>query len=144
MSTCSSAASQRSCTFQGEEMSVEAALEQVIRDTQGALNGLQERLRALCSSEEQRVDDDQDFKDCVTLEDETCDLVDMITHLLGELPPIAAEIRGPCPAETREWYAAHKLERKNAAAADKARRTEAARAAKEDTRVAKAAAKPSK
>lgn len=144
MSTCSSAASQRSCTFQGEEMSVEAALEQVIRDTQAALNGLQERLRALCSAEEQQVDDNEDHRECVRLEDETCDLVDMITQLLGELPAIAADIRGPCPPENKEWYAAHKLERKNAAAADKARRTEAARQAKEEARQAKASAKLSK
>lgn len=144
MSVCSSAASQRSCTFQGEEMSVEAALEQVIRDTQGALNGLQEKLRALCSAEEQQINDSEDHLDCVRLEDETCDLVDMITQLLGELPAIAADIRGPCPPENREWYAAHKLERKNAAAADKARRTEATRQAKDEARAAKAAAKISK
>lgn len=144
MSTCSSAASERSCVFQGETMSVEQALEEVIRSTQGALNNLQENLRALCTSEEQRVDDDEDFRECCRLEAETCDLVDMITRLLGELPPIAAEIRGACPPETKEWYAAYKLERKNAAAADKARRTEAARQSKEEARAAKASAKSSK
>lgn len=141
MSVCSSAASERSCTFQGQEMTVEQALETVIRDTQQCLNGLQEKLRALCSNEEQRVDDSEDHKLCVELENETCDLVDMITGLLSELPPIAAEIRGPCPPENREWYAAHKLERKNAAAADKAKKQEAVRAAKEEARAAKVNAK---
>ena len=144
MSVCSSAASERSCVLGGETMSVEQALETVIRETQGALNGLQERLRALCSAEEQQIDDSEDHRECVRLEDETCDLVDMITQLLGELPAIAADIRGPCPPENKEWYLAHKLERKNAAAADKARRSEAARAAKEEARQAKASAKPSK
>jgi hypothetical protein len=125
-------------------MTVEQALEQVIRDTQGALNGLQQNLRALCSAEDQQVDDDEDFMECVRLENETEDLVDTITHLLAELPAIAAEIRGPCPSGSRGWYAAHKLERKNQAAADKARRQEAARQAKEEARAAKAAAKGSK
>lgn len=125
-------------------MSVEAALEQVIRDTQQCLNGLQERLRALCANEEQRVDDDEDFKDCVRLEDETCDMVDMINALLSELPPIAAEIRGPCPTETREWWKAHKEVRHSEAAAEKARMQAATRQAKEDARQAKAAAKTSK
>lgn len=125
-------------------MSVEQALEQVIRETQSALNGLQENLRALCSADEQHIDDDEDFVECCRLEDATCDLVDMITQLLGELPGIAADIRGACPSGSKEWYAAHRLERKNAAAADKARRTEAARAAKDEARAAKAATKTSK
>lgn len=144
MSICSSASSQRSCTFQGEEMSVEAALETVIRDTQGALNGLQERLRALCSADEQHIDDDEDFKECIRLEEETQDLVEMISLLLSELIPIAAEIRGSCPPESKEWYNQHREVRKAELAAEKSRRQAAVRQAKEDARAAKAAAKTSK
>jgi hypothetical protein len=125
-------------------MTVDQALEQVIRETQGALNGLQERLRALCANEEQKVDDDEDFKECIRLEEETQDLVEMITQLLSELIPIAADIRGSCPPESKEWYAQHREVRKAELAAEKSRRQAAVRQAKEEARAAKANAKTSK
>jgi hypothetical protein len=144
MSICSSAASERSCTFQGAEMSVEDALESTVRQTQQCLNNLQQRLRELCSQDEQRVDDFEDMVECVTLEDQTCDLVETITNLLNELPQIAAEIRGPCPPEAKAWWTAHKAERKVHLAAESAKRKEAARATKEATRLAKLAEKSAK
>ena len=144
MSIASSASSQRSCTFQGAEMTVDQALDQVIRDTQQALNGLQQKLRQLCSSEDQQVDDVEDFKECVGLEDDTCDLVDDIVQLLNELPNISSDIRGSCPADAREWWTKHKAERKLELAALKARRQQQAKDDKETMRLSKLSMKQAK
>ena len=69
---------------------------------------MQEALRNLAALEEQEIDESTDFEAAVDLEDQTVDLVEMMTHLLKELLPIAADIRGACPKSSREWYVAHK------------------------------------
>ena len=42
-----------------------------------------------------------------------------MVRLLEESPPMAAEIRGKAPPECKEWYIAHKAERKIKLAAEK-------------------------
>ncbi len=112
MSVASSCASETSCIFNGEVMSVETALDRVVRDAQGRLTSLQLSLRLLCAGDEQSIDDDQDFRECVRLEDEVTDFVEGLALLLSELPAIAGDIRGSCPPESKIWYKAHKDARK--------------------------------
>ena len=115
MSVASSAASETSCVFNGEILNVEQALDRVTRDAQQRLTDLQMSLRQLCAAEDQSIDDEEDFKMCVQREDEVTDFVNGLSELLGELPQIAADIRGDCPKECRAWWAEHKAKRKEAA-----------------------------
>jgi len=59
MSVVSSAASERSLSFQGEHMSAETMMDTIIKEVQGALNGLQVALRNLCALEDQQVDEEE-------------------------------------------------------------------------------------
>ena len=139
MSIASSAASQRDIVFQGQEMTLEAALSHTIKSVQRALNDLERNLERLAALEEQQIDD-EDFKRGVELEDSTCDLVDMLTELLQELPEIAEDIRGPCPASQKVWHKEHKLRRKTAATMKREAKKQAATEAKEAAKAAKAEA----
>ena len=112
MSVISSAASERSVSFQGEEMSAEQIMDTIIKEVQGALNGLQVALRNFCALEEQSVDENEDFKEAVALEDATIDLCDTINQILKDLVPVVGDIRGPAPKESKAWWTTHKLERK--------------------------------
>ncbi len=113
MSVASSAASSTSCVYDGRIMDVETMLDNVTRSAQGRLTDLQMALRLLCASEDQSTGtDDDDFRECVRLEDEVTSFVEGLALLLSELPQIAAEIRGKCPAESKIWYAKHKDARK--------------------------------
>jgi len=116
----------RSVQFGGREMSLEQALDECIRGVQGHLNNLQVCLRNLAACEDQEIDEFDDFKAAVALEDETTDTVAALTELLSELPDIARDIAGkPDSPESRAWWRDHKAERK----ALMARRREAAKAA---------------
>ena len=113
MSVASSAASMRSVNFHGREMSLEQALDETIRGVQNHLNNLQCLLRQLAAAEEQEVDEDDDFRQMVQLEDETADTVSALNELLSELPDIASDIRGPAPNPAmKAWHRTHKAERK--------------------------------
>jgi hypothetical protein len=92
-SVASSAASERSCVLGGQVMNVEEALDRVTRDAQQRLTDLQMSLRRLCMAEDQQIDDEEDFKECVRLEDEVTDFVSGLAELLSELPQIAGDIR---------------------------------------------------
>ena len=105
-----------SVSFQGKEMSLEEALDQTIRGVQNSLNDLQVALRQLANVEEQAIDTEEDFKEAVTLEDTTTDLVNDLVNLLEELPSIASDIRGKVPKECKDWYVEHKTRRKEAQA----------------------------
>ena len=125
--------------FQGQEMTLEAALSQTIKSVQRALNDLERNLEQLAMLEEQQIDD-EDFKRGVELEDSTCDLVEMLNELLSELPEIAEDIRGPCPASQKVWHKEHKLRRKTAAAMKREAKKQAVAEAKEAAKAAKAEA----
>jgi hypothetical protein len=127
-SVASSAASERSCVLNGQVMNVEEALDRVTRDAQMRLTDLQMALRRLCAAEDQQIDDEEDFKECVRLEDEVTDFVSGLAELLSELPQIAGDIRGDCPKECKAWWVEHKAQRKAAA---KAHAEEVKAAAKE-------------
>jgi hypothetical protein len=109
-------------------MNVEEALDRVTRDAQQRLTDLQMALRRLCMAEDQQIDDEEDFKECVRLEDEVTDFVSGLAELLSELPQIAGDIRGDCPKECKAWWVEHKTQRKAAA---KAHAEEVKAAAKE-------------
>ena len=96
-------------------MNVDLALDKVVREAQQQLTSLQMSLRQLCADQDQQIDDNEDFKLCVEHEDEVCDFVEGLNRLLSELPLIAGDIRGTCPAGCREWYKSHKLARKEQA-----------------------------
>lgn len=130
MSVASSASSMCSVNFRGKEMTLEQALDETIRGVQNALNELQCSLRNMANLEDQKLDDEEDFKGAVMLEDETCDLVSGLVELLEELPTIAGEIRGKCPKECKDWYTDHKTRRKDDKAREKKEKKEAAAAAK--------------
>jgi len=134
MSVVSSAASERSVSFQGEEMSAEQMMDTIIKEVQGALNGLQVALRNLCALEDQEVDENDDFKEAVALEDATVDLTETITLILKDLIPVIGELRGPAPKDSKTWWAKHKAERK-------AERKLEADARKNEIALAKASAK---
>ena len=72
-------------------MSLEQALDETIRATQNHLNSLQVALRNLASLEDQDVDEFEDFKMGVLLEDEVCDTVDGLSELLEELKDIVRD-----------------------------------------------------
>ena len=115
MSIASSAASCRSVSLQGVEMTLEEALRQTIASTQRALNDLELKLGHMATVEEQLQDFEEDelFFKAVELEYEVQDLVRMLTTLLGDLPTIAADIRGAPPSkEARTWWSARRKKRK--------------------------------
>ena len=140
MSICSSAASERSVTYDGQEMTVEQMLDQLIRQIQSGLNNLQVNLRNMCSLEEQTVDDDEDFREMVGLSDSTEDLTSMLIHYLSELPTVLHEIRGPAPPGSKTWFTQHQAQRRAAATAERERLREEARAGKEAARAEKLSA----
>ena len=126
MSVASSAASMRSVNFHGREMTLEQALDETVKSVQNHLNSLQVALRNLAACEDQAVDDDEDFRQMVALEDEIADTVGALNELLSELPDIASDIRGPAPNPAmKAWHRTHKAERK----LQLARRKEQAKAA---------------
>ena len=138
MSIASSAASETSCVLGGKVMSVEEALDRVTRDAQQRLTDLQVALRNLCAAEDQAIDDDEDFRQCVELEDQVTDFVSGLAELLSELPQIAGDIRGPCPCGSKQWWSDHKAERKEAAKKHKEEVKEAQKARKEAVKQMKA------
>ena len=131
MSVASSAASNISVNYQGREMSLEECIDECARGIQQKINDLQVALRNLAAVTEQDIDEVEDFKMCVDLEDETNDLISGLVELLEELPEIAADIRGKSPKECKEWYAGHKAQRKDEKAREKAQKKEAEKKAKE-------------
>ena len=110
MSVASSAASMRSVNFHGRETSLEQALDETIKGVQNHLNSLQVALRNLAACEDQAVDDEEDFRQMVALEDEIADTVGALNELLGELPDIASDIRGTAPNPAmKAWHRTTRL-----------------------------------
>ena len=94
-------------------MTLEQALDETIKGVQNHLNSLQVALRNLAACEDQAVDDEEDFRQMVALEDEIADTVGALNELLGELPDIASDIRGSAPNPAmKAWHRTHKAERK--------------------------------
>ena len=120
MSLASSAASERSCVLDGQEMTVEQALGKVTRVAQGRLTDLEMALYRLCALEDQPIDEDEDWKQAVEIDDQVQDFVHELVELLSELIPISADIRGKPPrgdaaAKYKIHVAARKEARKKAA-----------------------------
>jgi hypothetical protein len=139
MSYASSSASATSCVLQGRVVTVEEALDQVTRDAQGRLTELQIALRNLCAVEDQSIDEEDDFKNAVSLGDQVEDFVTGLADLLSELPQIAADIVGPAPKALKDWYKTHTASRKEKAKARQSERKESDRERKEAVKKMKAA-----
>ena len=136
MSVASSAASERSCVFEGRECTVEEALDSVVRQSQQRLTDLQMSLRRLCALEEQPIDEDEDWKMAVEIDDQVQDCVSELIVVLNELLPISADIRGKPPhKEAAAKYKLHVAERKQAKKAAIAEKKAAAKAAKEEAKL---------
>jgi hypothetical protein len=136
MSVASSAASERSCVFEGKEMTVEQALSQVTRKCQGRLTDLEMCLCRLCALEDQAIDEDDDWKMAVEIDDQVNDMVSELIVLLSELVPISADIRGKPPhKEALTKYKLHVAKRKEAKKAAAAEKKALAKAAKEEAKL---------
>lgn len=127
MSITSSAASTRDVTFQGEEVTLEAALVEVTNALRSAINLLQTNLTALANLEEQSTDEDSDFREAVQLEDSVIECLDLFASHSRDLKKISAELRGKPPTHLVQWYAGHKA----ALASEKANAKKAASTAME-------------
>jgi len=66
-------------------MTLEQALDETIKGVQNHLNSLQSLLRQLAACEDQEIDEDDDFKQGVDLEDSVTDTVAALGELLSEL-----------------------------------------------------------
>ena len=115
MSLASSAASERSCVLDGQEMTVEQALGKVTRVAQGRLTDLEMALYRLCALEDQPIDEEEDWKQAVEIDDQVQDFVHELVELLSELIPISADIRGKPPrGDATAAYKLHVAARKEA------------------------------
>jgi hypothetical protein len=101
-------------------MSLEEALDENFREIQRKLTQLHVDMRQLAVLTEQEVDPVDDFKESVKFEDEASDQITGMVRLLEEIPPMAHMITGTAPPECREWFAAHRAERKIKLAQEKA------------------------
>ena len=129
VSVASAASEARSIVWDGQEMSLEQALDRLCRDVHGAVNTVQVSLRELAALEsgEQNLDDDEDFRRCVQLEYDIEDLARFVTGLFRDMVGVAADMRGKPPSpESKAWFAERKEKRKAELAAAK----EAAKAQK--------------
>ena len=108
-----------SVAFNSQVMTLEEALDETMLGIQKQLNNLHVEMRRLAALTEQEIDEEDDFRESVLFEDSAYDLVNGMVRLLEEIPPMAAEIRGKAPPECKEWFVAHKAERKIKLAAEK-------------------------
>ena len=120
MSVASSAMSSISVVFEGREQTLEEALDSCMQGIQKRLNNLHMEMRRLAALTEQEIDEVEDFKESVEFEDNAFDLVSGMIRLLKEIPLMARDITGTAPAECKEWFAAHKEDRKVKLAAEEA------------------------
>jgi len=112
----SSSGSQISINYNGEEMDLEQMLDETVRGIQHYLNDLQMVLRNIAQSD----DRGDDFEEVVEMTDKVEDDVNGMIFLFEDLKDVASQIRGKTPADKKEWYTQHKLERKNKKAQMKA------------------------
>ena len=107
MSQCSNASSMVS--YRGEEIDLEQALDENIRELQCFLNSLQCSLRQINMGNEQ----DLEYADALKESDNVEDAIDDMQYLFQELRDIAHQLVGePSNAEERSYLKAHKAQRK--------------------------------
>ena len=107
MSQCSNASSMVS--YRGEEIDLEQALDENIRELQCFLNSLQCSLRQINMGNEQ----DLEYADALKESDNVEDAIDDMQYLFQELRDIAHQLVGePNDAIERAYLKSHKAERK--------------------------------
>lgn len=107
MSVCSTASS-ATCSWMGEEVPLEQAIDSCFTQLQDRLNQMQCATRSLAMLSEC----DDDFKAAVEFDDSIADNVDGIIELMKELKQVSAGVRGKAPADEKAWYAQHQAQRK--------------------------------
>jgi hypothetical protein len=109
MSIASSSASSVSVSFRGEEVDLERALDETVRDLQQHLNMVQCRLRTLAADSER----DDDFQEMIGTADMLENDIDDMQWLFQDLRSMCYQIVGPAEtAEEKAWLKAHKVVRK--------------------------------
>jgi len=119
----SSSGSQISINYNGQECDLEQMLDLVITGKgpeepgiQSLINQIQYTLRNLVQCE----DRGDTYQETVSLVDEITDMVDDISILFEDLKTVAVQVLGkPETPELKEWYAQHKLKRKEQKAKEK-------------------------
>jgi hypothetical protein len=144
MSTTSSRSSEISVSYNGNEMSLEEALDRCMREVQNYMNHLQSSMRQLAALDEQEIGDEL-FQEATRVDLEVQELVDNIHESTNELSEISEQIRGkpPSPA-AKKWFAEHRRalkDRKQKEAAAKAAKKEAEKAAVASAKLASVAEK---
>ena len=118
MSVASSVMSSISVVCDVKEQTLEEALDYVMIEIQRRLNNLHMEMRRLACLTEQEIDEIDDFKESVLFRDTSVDYVTGLVRLLEEIPPMANDLVGKSPPESKEWYTA---ERKTKLAAELAK-----------------------
>ena len=81
------------------------------RTLQTRLNEMQCAVRSM-AMDEQKLDDDEDFKQLVEYEDSIQDNIDGIIMLMKELSSVTKQVRGKPGLESKAWYTQHLAQRK--------------------------------
>jgi hypothetical protein len=112
----SSIFSETSVSYNGQEVMLEVAIDDVFKKLQTFLNSLQCSLRTLCML----IDQDGDYQEAVRLNDELEDGVEGMDHLFKDLKNITSQVMiKPETPEEKEFLKSHKLERKTKKAEEK-------------------------
>ena len=109
----SSAKSSMSVSYCGSEIPLEEALDDVFQKLQQHLNSSHCAVRSMSMLEEQSLDEDSDFQDCVKyndiIQDDTTGMID----LFKDLKNISNQVLGKPPnPDMKTWYAFHQSQRK--------------------------------
>lgn len=86
-------------SYNGEEIELETALDELYKDIQQNLNHSQCSIRELA-----RLREDDDFMDCIYIDFAIQDYVEHLTTLFSELKNISKQVIGPCPKEYKDDY----------------------------------------
>ena len=118
----SSARSSMSVSYCGSEVALEEALDDVFQKLQQHLNDAHCAVRSMSMLEEQSMDEDEDFKDCVKYNDIIQDDTDGMIDLFKDLKSISKQVLGKPPnPDMKAWYVNHQTQRKQEAQLEKER-----------------------
>ena len=112
MSVCSTKSSM-SVSYCGSEMPLEQALYDVFQKLQQHLNNSHCAVRSMAMSEDQSMDEDDDFKDLVKYNDIIQDDTDGMIELFKDLKSISKQVLGKPPnPDMKAWLTNHQNQRK--------------------------------
>ena len=109
----SSARSSMLVSYCGSEMPLEQALDDVFQKLQQHLNNSHCAVRSMSMLEEQSMDENEDFKDCVKYNDIIQDDTSGMIDLFKDLKSISNQVLGKPPnPDMKAWYVNHQAQRK--------------------------------